>query len=144
MHSVMEYTKDEYLITTDKSKLIPEDVGQLLSLTYWANTRSTEDIVKSIDNSLCFSLFEGSKLIGLARVVTDYTSFAYLCDVIVSNQYRGKGLGSWLVGCVMQHPDLIEIKRWCLVTRDAHKLYEKHGFYPLKNPDIYMEIFKGY
>ena len=89
---------------------------------------------------MCFGLFHGENQIGLARVVTDRATFAYLCDVYVLEEFRGKWLGVWLMECVMSHPDLQGLRRFSLATRDAHGLYEKFGFAELKKPESRMEI----
>jgi GNAT superfamily N-acetyltransferase len=97
-------------------------------------------VEKAMANSICFGLFHGDDQIGLARVVTDRATYAYLCDVYVLEEFRGKGLGVWLMECVMGHPDLQGLRRFSLATRDAHGLYEKFGFAELKKPQSQMEI----
>ena len=93
-----------------------------------------------MEHSLCFGLFDKKKQIGFARVISDRATYAYLCDVYVLESYRGKGLGTWLMSCVMKHPDLQRLRRFTLLTRDAHGLYQKFGFAAAKNPSRYMEI----
>jgi GNAT superfamily N-acetyltransferase len=97
-------------------------------------------VAKSVEGSLCFGLFDGSRQIGFARVITDRSTFAYLCDVYVLEDYRGQGLGKKLMKAVCAHPDLQGVRRFVLVTRDAHGLYDQFGFTPLKDPSRYMEI----
>ena len=87
-----------------------------------------------------FSLLDDSKQIGFARVITDRATFAYLADVFILADYRGRGLARWLVECVIGHPELQGLRRWMLATLDAHGLYEKFGFTPLKRPQRYMEL----
>ncbi|MFH0736673.1 MAG: GNAT family N-acetyltransferase [bacterium] len=139
----MEYqlSKDNYTISTKKSKLNIESVVLLLAQTYWASERTKKIINLSIKNSLCFGLYDGEKQIGFARVVTDYAIFAYLCDVIIAEEYRGKGLGKWLVESIMLHPQLQGLKRWLLATRDAHGLYKQFGWRKVDPPENWMEIF---
>ncbi|WOO35953.1 GNAT family N-acetyltransferase [Anaerocolumna sp. AGMB13020] len=143
MGQEIELQKDGYYVTSDRNKLDIQAVYQLLKQTYWAENRSSEIVLKSLENSLCFSLFEGNKQIGLLRIVTDYATFAYLCDVIIDEAYRHKGLGEWFLKCVFQHPKLQNLRRWCLATKDAHTFYEKFGFRPLSQPENFMEIFNG-
>lgn len=90
-------------------------------------------------NSLCFALLQGDRQVGFARLITDRATFAYLADVFVLPELRGQGLSKWLVGCVCEHPELQGLRRWMLATRDAHGLYERSGFTPLKNPGYFME-----
>ena len=110
-----------------------------LSRAYWSEGIPRDIVEKAIANSLCFGLFHGENQIGLARVVTDRATYAYLCDVYVLEEFRGKGFGVWLMECVMSHPDLQGLRRFSLATRDAHGLYEKFGFAELKKPESQME-----
>jgi GNAT superfamily N-acetyltransferase len=115
-------------------------VHAYLTRSYWAEGIPREVVAKSLERSLCFGLFDGSRQIGFARVVTDRSTFAYLCDVYVLEDYRGRGLGKRLMKAVCAHPDLQGLRRFVLVTRDAHGLYDQFGFTPLKDPSRYMEI----
>jgi GNAT superfamily N-acetyltransferase len=108
-------------------------------LSHWAQNIPREVVDRSIEGSLCFALLDGACQVGFARVVTDRATFAYLGDVHVLPELRGQGLGKWLIDCVMQHPELQGLRRWLLVTRDAHDLYAPVGFTPLKSPDSHME-----
>jgi len=137
-----EYRKDGFLLTSDPGKIDTDAVCALLWQTYWAQERPRAVIERSLKHSLCFSLFDGEKQIGLIRILTDYATFAYLCDVVIAEPYRGQGLGKWALGCVRSHPGLCALPRWCLLTRDAHTFYEQFGFTPLKNPQFYMEEIK--
>jgi len=123
----MKISKNKYSITDEASAIDIDAVQKLLSTSYWASNRCIETINKSIEHSVCFSLFYESEQIGFARIVTDFATTGYLADVIIDNKYRGDGLGKWFVKTI------IEDKRWddmllLLVTGDAHKLYEKYGF----------------
>ena len=137
-----DYTNGHYWITTDPQKLDVDAIHAYLSRSFWAEGIPKETVAKAIANSLCFGLFDDSEQIGLARVVTDRATFAYLCDVYVLEAYRGRGLGKWLIETVMAHPDLQGLRRFQLVTRDAHGLYSRHGFATPIHPDRHMEIFK--
>lgn len=134
-----EYHKDNFVVSTDPARLDLDAIHAYLSRSYWAEGRSKEVVARSIQHSLCFGLYTGQKQIGLVRVVSDLTLFAYLCDVYVLEEYRGQGLSRWLLGCVMNYPDLASIRFWSLKTRDAHGLYRQFGFTEIAAPDRYME-----
>lgn len=134
----------DYLISTDKKQLDVSLIHEFLThSSYWAQGRSFEVVQRSIDNSLNFGLFKDKQQIGFARVVTDYATFAWLADVFILDEYRGKGLGVWLIEIISSHPDLQGLRRWVLATRDAHKLYRKVGFGELHAPDRWMERLEG-
>ena len=135
-----EKQNGEYWITTDPSSIDLKAVHAYLAGAYWSEEIPRDIVARAIESSLCFSLLDGDRQIGFARIVTDRATFAYLCDVYVLEEYRGKGLGKWLIGEVMSHPDLQGLRRFILLTRDAHGLYSQFGFTPLGNPDSYMEI----
>lgn len=124
-------------ISTDKAKLDLPLIHDFLShSSYWAQGRSYEVVEQSIAHSLCFDVYDGSQQVGFARVVTDYATFAWVCDVFILDTYRGQGLSKWLVQCVTVHPDLQNVLRFVLATRDAHELYRQYGnFQPLANPE---------
>ena len=123
-----------YRIVEGKEKIKVEEVARLLKMTYWADTRPIEKIRKSMDNSECYGLFvEGiDQLIGFARVITDYATTYYLCDVIIDNEYQHNGLGKALVSHIASMPKYAEL-RGLLVTKDAHGLYEKYGYEIINN-----------
>jgi GNAT superfamily N-acetyltransferase len=139
MHQI--YQRPPYFIYTDPDKADAEAIFQYLSKeSYWAENIPFETVVKSVRNSLCFSLYANEKQIGLARVITDKTTFAYLCDVYVLPEFRGQGLSKWLMECVQSHPDLQNLRRFMLATKDAHSLYAQFGFKPTAAPERLMEI----
>jgi GNAT superfamily N-acetyltransferase len=138
---VAEYTKGQYWITTDTQKLDLGAIHGYLSRSFWAEGIPKKTVAKAIANSLCFGLFDRAEQVGLARVVTDRATYAYLCDVYVLETHRERGLGKWLIEIVMAHPDLQGLRRFQLVTRDAHGLYSRHGFAAPANPERHMEIF---
>jgi GNAT superfamily N-acetyltransferase len=123
----MEWHKDNYLVTDNKKVIDIDFVTAELNKTYWAEGRSREMTAKSIEHSVFFSLLDGDRMIGFARVVTDYSTFAWLCDVYIHPDYRGNGLGVWLMECVYSHPST-DVWLNLLATKDAHGLYEKFGF----------------
>jgi ribosomal protein S18 acetylase RimI-like enzyme len=142
----MEYTdltRGPYSVTADGRRIDVDAVHGFLTRCFWARGISKDLVAKSIAHSLCFGLFDDRAQIGFARVVTDSSTYAYLCDVYVLEQYRGKGLGKWMMEFVMAHPDLQGLRRFQLVTRDAHGLYRRHGFKTPANPEGYMEIFRS-
>jgi GNAT superfamily N-acetyltransferase len=107
---------------------------------YWARGRALETVRRSIENSLCFGVYDGDQQVGFARVVTDYATFAWVCDVFILETHRGRGLSKWLIETVVAHPDLRGLRRLLLATRDAHELYSRYGgFGPLSAPDRWME-----
>ena len=111
-----------------------------LTRSYWCEGISKALVARAMGGSLCFGLLDGERQVGFARVITDKATFAYLCDVYVLEAYQGRGLGTWLMRELMTHPDLQGLRRFTLVTRDAHRLYEKCGFTGLANPAGHMEI----
>ncbi len=135
-----EHYRDQFTVSADSSKLDIDAIYDFLTHCYWSEGIPRETVERAIENSLCFGLFDGAKQIGFARVISDYATYAYLCDVYVLESYRGKGLGTWLMSCVMKHPDMQGLRRFTLLTRDAHGLYQKFGFAAAKNPSRYMEI----
>lgn len=137
-----DYSKGPYSITTDPRKLDVDAIHAFLSRSFWAEGIPKATVSKALANSLCFGLFDGESQIGLARVVTDRATYAYLCDVYVLESHRGRGLGKWLIETVMAHPELQGLRRFQLVTRDAHGLYRRHGFASPGDPDRQMEIVR--
>jgi GNAT superfamily N-acetyltransferase len=134
---------EECLISTDKTLLDVRMIYDFLSQSYWAAGRPFTIVKKAIENSLCFGIYCNKKQIGFARVVTDYSTFAYLADVFILEEYRGKGYSKKLLKTIVEYPELQSIKRWILATNDAHNLYAKFGFKSLKNPEKFMEIVKN-
>jgi GNAT superfamily N-acetyltransferase len=137
-----ERRRDNFLISTDPARLDIDAMHAYLSRAYWSEGIPRHVIAKSVEGSICFGLFDRTRQIGLARVITDTATFAYLCDVYVLEEYRGQGLSKWLMEAVCSHPDLQNLRRFVLVTRDAHGLYEKFGFTRPSDPGRYMEIVR--
>jgi len=136
----MTEEKDQFMITTDKEKFDVDLIHSFLTNSYWAEGISREIVRRSIDGALCFGVFENNKQIGFARMITDKATFAYLADVFIMEEYRGRGLSKWLMQIIMSHPDLQGLRRMMLATRDAHELYKKFGFTPLNNVDRWMQL----
>lgn len=124
----MEWVRDNFVITDELERVDIEAVYDFLSRAYWSKRRDRATIRKSLAHSVCFWLFDGDKQIGMARVVTDRATFAYLCDVFIDDSYRGDGLGTWLLETVLNYPELQGLRRWCLITADAHEFYRPFGF----------------
>ena len=141
--AVVEYRRGEFLVSTDRERLSLEVVYGFLTNCYWAKGISREIVARSIEHSLCFGIYESvGTQVGFARVVSDFATAAYLGDVFVLESHRGCGLSKWLMECVVQHPALQNLRRWILLTRDAHGLYSHFGFTPLKAPERYMELHR--
>jgi GNAT superfamily N-acetyltransferase len=134
-----EWRNGEYIISTDGTLIDMNAVHNFLNHSYWAQNISIEIVRRSIENSLCFGLYHAKNQIGFARIVTDRATFAYLCDVFVIEEYRGRGLSKWLMETVLAHPELQNLRRWLLATRDAHGLYSQFGFTALDAPSIFMQ-----
>jgi GNAT superfamily N-acetyltransferase len=135
-----EYRKGKFTVSTDRSRLDLDVIHSYLKDCYWAQGIPRAILVRSIKNSLCFGLYTRGRQIGFARVISDFATYAYLGDVFVLDSFRGLGLGKWLMECIMCDPRLQRLRRWSLVTRDAHGLYSQFGFTPLKSPERWMEI----
>jgi GNAT superfamily N-acetyltransferase len=136
-----EWRRGGYVISTDNSRLNMDIIFSFLSeSSYWAQERPRDVVEKSIANSLSFGVYKGEyeQQVGLARVVTDYATFGWVADVFILEPFRGQGLGEWLMETVVAHPELKNMRRILLATRDAHGLYSKYGFKPLPNPDRFM------
>ena len=138
---VHEWRRGGYVISTDPSTLDLGAVHGFLQRSYWAADRPLETVQRSVERSLNFSLYRAGdrRQVGFARVVTDFATFAWLCDVFIDEAHRGHGLGVWLMETVVGHPELQCLRLWMLGTRDAHGLYEKIGFTPLSVPERWMQ-----
>jgi GNAT superfamily N-acetyltransferase len=139
--AIFEVRRDGYEVSTDPARLDLERIDALRT-GCWAAERTRESTEAALRNSRCFGLYDAShgRQIGLTRVVTDYATFAWVCDVIVDENYRGNGLGVWMMETVLADPQLRGVRRWTLATRNAHRLYARFGFNPLAKPDNWMEI----
>lgn len=151
MNKQYEVAKDNYLISTDKSKLNIDTIYNYIAFeSYWAQGIPRDIVERSIANSICFGIYKDHEQIGFARVVSDKATFAYLADVFVLPEHRGKGLSKWLMETIHAHPELQNLRRWWLGTKDAHGLYEQFGwtrinddvakrFMQKHNPDVYKK-----
>jgi GNAT superfamily N-acetyltransferase len=141
MLKIIETHRNGLTISTDPARLDLDAITDMLSRAYWAQGRTREVIARYVQHSLVFGIYDGERQIGLARIVSDYTTFAWLCDVFIHEDYRGRGLGKWLMETILAHPELQGLRRFLLATRDAHGLYSQYGFTPLENPAGWMEKF---
>jgi GNAT superfamily N-acetyltransferase len=136
----VEQTRGAFSLSTDPQRLDRALIHEFLSGSYWARGIDRETVDRSIEGALCFGIYEGDAQVGFARVITDRATFAYVADVFVLESHRGRGLSVWLMEAVRAHPDLQGLRRWILMTRDAHGLYEKFGFRRIEDPSRCMEI----
>jgi len=138
----IEIKFDDFTITTDKSKMDVVAIHDFLSkYSGWSDNIPFERVKASIDNSLNFGLFHNDKQIGFARVISDFSTIAYLGDIYLLEEYRGQGLSKQLMDAVINHPNLQGLRRWILLTSTADWLYEKYGFKKVPNPEVYMELY---
>ena len=136
------YARLGYRITNDIGAMDIDAVHAFLIRSYWAPGVPREVVERSLRGAFCFGLFKDGAQVGLARVITDRATFAYLSDVYVLEEHRGQGLAVWLVRVILAHPELQGLRRFMLATKDAHGLYEKLGFAPLAHPEMFLEIFQ--
>jgi GNAT superfamily N-acetyltransferase len=135
-----EFSQGEFVISSDPVRLDLVWIHDYLANeAYWARGISYKVFQKSVENSLCFGVYYQSSQVGFGRVISDYATFAYLADVFIDENQRGKGLGKWLVECILEYPELQGMRRWMLLTSDAHGLYEQYGFSPVLRPGNVME-----
>jgi GNAT superfamily N-acetyltransferase len=132
----------EYEISTDPHRLDVEVIHNFLAASYWSPGIPRAVVARAIGNSLCFGVYHGAAQVGFARVVTDKSTFALLADLFILSAHRGKGLSKWLMRCVMEHEDLQGLRRFLLLTSDAHGLYRQFGFEALRNPSRFMEVLR--
>jgi GNAT superfamily N-acetyltransferase len=141
--ALVESRRGDFVISTDLDRLDLDVIHGFLTNCYWAKGIPREVVARSIEHSLCFGVYDGNGAqIGFARVVSDFATVAYLGDVFVLESHRGRGLSKWMMECITQHPALHGLRRWILLTRDAHGLYSQFGFAPVKSPDRYMELHR--
>jgi len=164
--AIVESRRDEFLVSTDRTRLDRDAIHGFLTNCYWAKGIPREVVARSIEHSLCFGVYDGLSKgsqglakesrpgpperhgtsapvqVGFARVVSDFATVAYLGDVFILESHRGRGLSKWLMECITGHPALQNLRRWILLTRDAHALYARFGFTPLKSPARYMELHR--
>jgi GNAT superfamily N-acetyltransferase len=141
MHDApVEFRRGGLVVSTNRSRLDPEAVLQLLRGTFWARNMARDVLVRAIANSIAFGVFDGTTLLGFGRAVTDLATYAYWTDVVIAPTHRGRGLGRWLSECMLGHPELQGLRRVALLTRDAEALYRQVGFSSGPGELVYMEL----
>jgi len=138
--AIFERRRGDLLVSTDRSRLDVDLIHRVLATTYWASGVPRDVVVRAIAGSIAFGLYEHDRQVGFARVISDMATYAYLADVFVVVERRGRGLGDWLVESIRLHPQLQGLRRFALITRDAGPLYARHGFVAPSEPSGYMEI----
>jgi len=135
---IEEYNIGDYLVSTNPDKLDLTVIHGYLSRSYWAEEIPFETVKRSVEHSLCFGVYTAGKQIGFARVISDYTTFAYLADVFILEEERGKGLSKFLMECILKHKELQGLRNFSLMTQDAHSLYARYGFKNIPKPENFM------
>lgn len=136
----MEQTRDGLVLTTDRARIDVDAVLAMLVASHWGGSMTRPVLERAIENSLCFGVYDGERQVGFARAVTDLTTYAYLTDVIVAGDMRGRGIGSWMVEAILAHPELQGLRRIALWSRDAPWLYARYGFTEDLPGSHYMEL----
>src|SRR5437868_2451854 len=131
---IQQSRRGEFLISTERVRLDLDAIHAFLTDCYWAKGIPKEVVARSIKHSLCFGMYLGQKQVGFARVISDYATYAYIGDVFVLDSHRGQGLGKWLMTCIIEYPEVQGLRRWTLLTRDAHGLYAQYGFTRCPSP----------
>jgi ribosomal protein S18 acetylase RimI-like enzyme len=141
MHDqIVEERRDGLLLSTDRARIDIDGVLAMLHRSHWGGAVTLAVLERAIANSLCIGIYDGARQLAFARAVTDLATYAYLTDVIVIENARGQGLGSWMIEAILAHPDLQQLRRVALLTRDARELYERYGFAEgTTSTSIYME-----
>ncbi|MEO8199197.1 MAG: GNAT family N-acetyltransferase [Gemmatimonadota bacterium] len=142
MDDVLAWHRDEYTVSTDRSRLDLAVIHGYLARSYWAAGIPRAIVARSIDHSLPYGLYHRDQQVGFARVVTDHAVFGYVADVFVLEGHRSRGLARWMMRCILETPDLQGFRRWLLLTKDAHAIYQSVGFVPVAEPARFMEMVK--
>jgi len=141
-YTLFERHRGEFVVSTDPRRLDLDAIHAWLVRSYWSAGIPRSVLERGIESSLCFGVYRGDRQVGFARMITDRATYAYLADVYIDEPHRGHGLGAWLVGAILEHPELQGLRRFSLVTRDAHSLYARLGFESLAHPERHMEIVR--
>ncbi|MFI5228101.1 MAG: GNAT family N-acetyltransferase [Gemmatimonadales bacterium] len=136
---LVELVREAMVLSTDRARIDVDAVFSMLHASHWGGAVTRELLVRSIENSVCVGVYDGAQQLGFARAVTDLATIAYLTDVIVDARARGRGVGSWMIQVLVDHPDLQGLRRMVLLTRDAQTLYERFGFSAKPPRSTYME-----
>lgn len=135
----MQVEWNGFLFSNDKTRIDVARVHQWIETSYWARGAPIEVVKQSIHHSDCFGVYRGTIQVAFARLITDRSTFGYLCDVIVDEDYRGQGIGTWMLGLIQSAPDYQRLRRWMLATRDAHRVYERLGWTPVTDTSRFMQ-----
>lgn len=135
----MLWQRDQFWVSDQPQDLDIAVIHQFLKDAYWCKDIPRKTVEQALQGSLCMSLHNHTAMLGFCRAITDRATFAYIGDVFILPEFRGSGLGKWLVECLLAHPELQDLRRWLLATRDAHGLYAGYGFTPLQKPEMFME-----
>ena len=138
--AIFERHRGDLLVSTDRARIDVDLIHRVLASTYWASGIPRDVVDRAIAGSIAFGLYEQGRQVGFARVISDMATYAYLADVLIVEECRGRGLGDWLVETIRLHPQLQGLRRFALITRDAGPLYARHGFVSPPEPSGYMEI----
>jgi GNAT superfamily N-acetyltransferase len=138
--ALQEWSREGYTVSNDPARIQLDIVHGFLRNSYWARGISRDSVARSIAGSISFGIYTPAGQVGFARVISDCATFAYLADVFVLEAHRKRGLARWMMECIMSTPELQRLRRWLLVTRDAHALYRGLGFTPVERPEGFMEI----
>ena len=141
MQTIIESQKDNLTLSTDSNRLDINEICGFLSQAYWADTRSRKTIERSLKNSLVFAVYDGERQVAMARLVTDFATFAWVCDVFVHPDYRDRGISKWMMKEILAHPELKGLRRWILASSTARGIYSQFGFSQLQHPERWMELF---
>lgn len=141
MSPIPDIVKGEFTISTDKTRLDIDAIHRFLSTqAYWCLNIPKDTVKTAIENSLCFGVYQAGRQIGFARIISDFATIAYLGDVYILEEYRGHGLSKWLMEIIMNYPTLQGLRRWILLTGDAHGLYKQFGWTEIADPAKWMEL----
>lgn len=145
MHDrIVEQRRGGLLLSTDRSRIDIDAVLEMLHRSHWGGAITRDVLERAIPNSVCLGIYDGARQLAFARAITDLATYAYLSDVIVHEDSRGRGLGSWMIEAILEHPDLQRLRRMALFTRDARELYERYGFAEgTTSTSVYMEHRPG-
>jgi ribosomal protein S18 acetylase RimI-like enzyme len=140
---IVEVSRDDLILSTDRARLDLDAVLAMLHASHWGASVTRRILERAVENSVCVGVYHGAEQWAFARAVTDLATYAYLTDVIVAANARGRGIGSWMIDALLSHPDLQGLRRVTLLTRDARRLYEKFGFSTKMPTSTYMELRPG-
>jgi ribosomal protein S18 acetylase RimI-like enzyme len=140
---IVEETRGDLTLSTDRARLDVDAILAMLHASHWGGAMTRDILERAVENAVCVGVYRGAEQWAFARAVTDLATYAYLTDVIVATNARGRGIGSWMIETLLAHPDLQGLRRVTLFTRDAQRLYEKFGFSTKMPASTYMEMHPG-